>query len=65
MRVSDSSLHNLTNSGSKCNIHISKSEFKCRKAETNQILKIEAFVIAKWFIKHFAIFTNLVYFDDL
>ena len=62
-RVSGSSLDIFTSSGWKCNIL--KSKFECRQAETNQILKIEAFLTAKWLIKHFAFFTNPVYFDNL
>ena len=45
--VSDSSLDISTNSASKCNIYTSKSTFEFRQVETNQILKIEVFVIIK------------------
>ena len=52
IKVSYSSLDISINSGSKCNIYTSKYNFGCLKTETSQILKIEAFVITKWLIKH-------------
>ena len=37
-------------------IYQNQAKLGCRQAETNQILKIEALVLAKWIIKHFAFF---------